>query len=404
MHTVKLYLDKRNRKGPEYPVKISVYMNSVTKYYPTEYKCSERDYQEICDTNCRNKKLREIRSNLADIITKIQEYLRSTDDISEAALKSLSQALPTKSTKNSFFVDNVFYWFDVKIKELENSGKSYGTTLAYLETKKFYASMLRTHNIPFSDITYTLLYSIETNASIKRSTVHKYARHLRTIYNMVEDHIPRSVYPFGKNKYLIPVSRKRKNSLSREEMNVLRSYKPVGKMEQEAYDYFMFSYYANGSNLKDIACLKWTDIKDNSYIEYYRQKTLYTSAEQEPIVVHLVDNLRQIIKRQGTLKSEYIFPILKPKVTQKELFHLVKITKDRINRQLAAISRKCNISRISHSKARHTFANALRQSGVGISVIQELLNHSSESVTKHYIKSLEVPVRLEALKSLDDYR
>ena len=404
MHTVKHYLDKRNRKGPEYPIKISVYKNSVTKYYPTEYKCSEKDYRKICGASCRDKKLHEIKTNLAEIVSKIQEYLRSTGDISEQALKSLSYLTPAPSSKNNIFIDDVFYWFDLKIKELENSGKSYATTLAYVESKKFYAAMLGVDRIPFSGITRTVLYSIETNTSVKRSTAHKYARHLRAIYNMAEDHIPRSVYPFGKNKYLIPVSRKRKNSLSREEMNILRSYKPIGKMEQEAYDYFMFSFYANGSNLKDIACLKWTDIKNNSYIEYYRQKTLYTSAEQEPIVVHLVDHLRQIIKRQGSPRSEYIFPILKPNVSQKELFHMVKITKDRINRQLKAISRKCNISRISHSKARHTFANALRQSGVGISVIQELLNHSSESVTKHYIKSLETPVRLEALKSLDEYR
>ena len=63
-------------------------------------------------------------------------------------------------------------------------------------------------------------------------------------------------------------------------------------------------------NLKDIALLKYSDIKDDKFT-YYRAKTFDKTAEKTAITIYLTDFTKGVIKKYGNRsKSGFVFDIL----------------------------------------------------------------------------------------------
>ena len=83
--------------------------------------------------------------------------------------------------------------------------------------------------------------------------------------------------------------------------------------EQRARDYWLFSYFGNGMNAKDIACLKNKNIND-SYVIFDRSKTERAMrSEPKPITVFLTDDMKAIIEKWGNKDKSpgnFIFPVL----------------------------------------------------------------------------------------------
>jgi hypothetical protein len=68
---------------------------------------------------------------------------------------------------------------------------------------------------------------------------------------------------FGRHRYCIPASKNTKKSLGLDDIKKIFYYKcdPKIESEQRARDYWLFCYFGNGMNAKDMACLKYKDIK-----------------------------------------------------------------------------------------------------------------------------------------------
>jgi hypothetical protein len=96
--------------------------------------------------------------------------------------------------------------------------------------------------------------------------------------------IAQNDYPFGRYKYVIPEVTKAKKSLSRKMMAELMNYSPANYYERRAISYFIFSYFGNGMNFRDMANLKFKDWK-NDVICYIRKKTKNTTNRQKVIKV-----------------------------------------------------------------------------------------------------------------------
>jgi len=114
------------------------------------------------------------------------------------------------------------------------------------------------------------------------STVGIYTRSLRTIFNKAisDGIIPNDLYPFGRHKYQTPTALNVKKALSLEDIKKIYDYKaPPGTMKEQARDMWLFSYIANGINPKDIAWLKYSNIKDDKIV-LIRQKTIRTERTQ----------------------------------------------------------------------------------------------------------------------------
>jgi integrase/recombinase XerD len=88
---------------------------------------------------------------------------------------------------------------------------------------------------------------------------------------------------------------------------------PENESEQRAKGYWLFSYFGNDMKPKDIACLKYKNIRDD-YIVFERSKTERAlRSDPKPITVFISDDMRTIIDRldnKDNSPNNYIFPVM----------------------------------------------------------------------------------------------
>lgn len=152
-----------------------------------------------------------------------------------------------------------------------------------------------------------------------------------------------------------------------------------------ARDLFLFSLYARGMNLVDIAHLRPENINVGR-IEYIRRKThqLYSVAVNE--------NTRRILECYAGHSAMYCFPILSDfhdtDKRRQERIHRVMVD---VNKALRAIAARLGMptDRLSFYTARHTYASALKERGVSTEVISEALGHSNLKTTEIYLKAFD---------------
>src|SRR5439155_20985670 len=111
-------------------------------------------------------------------------------------------------------------------------------------------------------------------------------------------------YPFGRRKYVIPASRNIKKALELSDIEKIFFYECSSDKtgEQQARDYWLFSYFGNGMNPKDIANLKYKNI-NGDYIHFERAKTERSLRnDPKPITVFLTEDMKGIIERKALNK------------------------------------------------------------------------------------------------------
>ena len=145
---------------------------------------------------------------------------------------------------------------------------------------------------------------------------------IRTLFNLAieEGYAKESDYPF--KKYSIQKrlkSKPRKIALSEEKFNRLKDFDiDSHKKFIDAFKMFLFSYYVGGMNFKDLAFLKWDNVK-NDRLLYKRSKTKQNFTM--PITneaQHILNYYKDYTKTGGL---EYVFPIImKDNLTEKQLY------------------------------------------------------------------------------------
>ncbi len=154
---------------------------------------------------------------------------------------------------------------------------------------------------------------------------------------------------------------------------------------------FTFSYLTRGMNMTDMAMLKWKENINDNRIIYVRTKTTNTKKTNEPIIIKIEPEIQNILDRYPRT-NDYIFPILQPDLSELTKRYRIKSALKKISKDITDIAKSLNIEsadKITHYWARHTYATALKRSGIPIAVISEALCHSSESTTKAYLDKFE---------------
>ena len=298
---------------------------------------------------------------------------------------------------------NIFNWYKDKIKELEENGQL-GTAQTYTYSMKALKDVSGKEVLKFDDITIKFLKKFEKEIDSPTSTG-IYLRPLRHIFNRASQIV--SNYPFNKGQYKIPNPRNIKKALTLEEVKRIYLHEsPQGSPEQFYKDIWLFSYFANGMNIKDICQLTYSCI-NNDTIEFRRAKTINSNKDAKPISVILTDDLMRIIEDYGTEpknKNSYIFPFLKKGTTaQQELLQVRQATKQ-TNKYIKRIAEHLKIEKnISTYSARHSFATILKNAGAAPSFIGESLGHSSLKTTESYLGSFETSQRKENINKLKDW-
>jgi integrase/recombinase XerD len=247
-------------------------------------------------------------------------------------------------------------------------------------------------------------WMVEQGRSI--TTVGMYCIALRTIFNMARSEkrkiIPKDLYPFGKDGYVIPTAKGRKLALTEAQKNKLLSFKTLDRNLRKALDYFTFSYYCSGINFADIAALKYKHIQEDVLI-FDRTKTILTQRNRDSIIVVLRDEAKEIIARQGNRSlnpDDYIFPILRDGLTPKQVADKIHDFIKETNENLDLICSKLDLPKVTTYWARHTFATIAKRKGASIEAIREALGHSSEKTTQAYLDSFDIETKKQIANML----
>lgn len=411
--TLRIKLDIRSvKKSGLYPVKLRVTFKKDQRYYVVGIDLSKDDFELMPTIDNVGK----------SINIKRKRALQESKIICDGFIVLANQAI-NKMTSFSFRVfekrflsnqhttESVFVYYDNIIHQLRKDGRigtasNYNTSMNSL--KKFSARLM------LREVTVDFLKEYEKSLKAERkseTTVGIYLRPLRAIINQAieEDSFPREEYPFGKRRYQIPASRNLKKALTLEEMGRLVMYSAIpDSWWEKAKDFFVFSYFANGINIKDILRLKYQDI-DGEYIHFIRAKTERTNRMKSSVIsIHMGDEINSIIKRWGNKDnrpSSFLFPILNYEMNpERERATSQQFTK-MVNTYLKLIVSELGIDKpVTTYYARHTFATVLKRNGVSVLFIGESLGHSSIKTTENYLDSFEDEQRKVTLEQLRNFK
>lgn len=205
-----------------------------------------------------------------------------------------------------------------------------------------------------------------------------------------------------------PASRNIKKALDLSHIEKIYNYTPIYESEWKARDYWLFLYFGNGMNPKDLALLKYKNI-DGEYFTFERAKTeLSTRSDPKPISVYINEDMKAIIERWGnTDKSpeNYIFTVLEPGITPLREYELIPLLISFINDWMKKIGEALSIDKkLTTYVARHTFSTVIKRSGASTEFIQEALGHTDVKTTEYYLDSFEKEVKKEFASKLVSFK
>lgn len=402
-----IIIDKRKAlKNGKFPIKLRVTYNRKQMYYPANLWLLSGEFEKVHGKNPKGE---------------YKKWKLQLDALDQTANKIIDELtvfdfaiFSKKLYSNQQVRDDVYVYFTQMInsnKRKGNLGTASNYTCSLNSFKQFKTKLT------FIDITVEFLEKYEARmlaANKSVTTVSMYVRSLRSVINHAKADGTLSKefnYPFGsksKYKYQIPSSKNVKKALKLSELNLLFDYKPEkGSWEEKALDFWIFSYLANGMNMKDVANLRYNDI-DGDFIKFVRAKTRNTNNVVTPITIFQTPEIKNIIKKWGnpdTKKENLIFPILNLGDTLEKQRAVLQQFIKMVNKYMAVIAKKVGINkRCTTYFARHSFSTVMKLSGANEQFISEALGHSSINTTKAYLDSFEDDTKKEMAKALTAFK
>jgi site-specific recombinase XerD len=415
-YRISIVLDKRRAKASgKFPVKLRVFSKVLKKdkRYPLDIDLCDDDFDTIW-INAENKALRgsnkETRLKLQAIETRAN---KEAEQMSVFDFSKFEMKLFRKSTDKN----NVKYHFSLVIAKNIKNGKI-GTAESYKYTLNSFANFSENEKrcsidkLTFETITADWLNDYESFMVSKGksyTTISIYTRTLRVVFNnaIASNDINKEIYPFGlkkAGKYKIPKTKKVKKALNSTQLKTLFNAEVKNENEAKAKAFWFFSYACNGMNLKDVALLKYSDIKDDKF-SYYRAKTFDKTAEKTTITIYLTDFTKQVIADYSNEdNSGFVFDIINIKDDSITQYKKIKNFTRYINDHIKRVAKANDLpSDLSTYWARHSFATNSLRKGASMEFISEALNHSDLSVTKNYFAGFEDEAKKEFANSLLDF-
>ncbi len=439
--TIKIILDTRRmkKKTGTYPVKLRIIERSKTRDFQTIYDLSKEDYESLSGRKIKSE-LQVVRENLRSIElgAQIAEKHIAPFSLSEFEKDFIIghpflrdrkiKAKPVEINPLEFdyspylkrfplfnedhsrhgCISAAYLDYIKKLLQEERIGNALNYQASYTSLKKFKGNVL------FTDITPQFLYQFEKwmlDRGRTLATVGIQLRPLRCIFNEViadgllkrEKH-----YPFGKRKYQIAKSRNKKRAIDIDEIGSLYYSETLSTDDQKAKDFWMFCYYANGMNIKDVAQLKYKDFHDQ-YFTFIRAKTARTTREDpKEIVVYITEEIQVILDKwsnKDTDPNNYVFPILQNGMSAYDRHYAVRSFIKFVNDRVVRIGKSLGISRrLTSIVSRHSFSTQLKRSGASTEFIQEALGHTDKATTESYLGSFEISVKKEFAGALTAFK
>lgn len=407
MATYQLLLrDNKPKKDSTFPIIFKIYLGSKSKIITLPFSCKKNEW------DIKNKRLRKNHPKYKEInekLHKLNTRLQNTIDELEIQevnydLNDISNGFKNESKVNKVKNVSVNEFLLRRIDEL-NKERRFGYARTIRDT---YNSLFRFSNteLKFKEITPSFLNDYEHYLRKNGGDdggIGVRMRDIRTAFNRAITHgcAKESDYPFKIYKVSKLKSKSSKIAINKEEFERLKSFDfKSNPSYQITYKMFLFSYYAGGMNFKDMTFLKWGNINGGRLI-YKRNKTkgnfnLKLRKETDEILLFFKNEL--LVENQ-----DFVFPIIQSKnLTDKQMHGRYKRCLRKFNKELKFIAESVGIEKnLTSYVARHSFATHLKFNNVQESVISQLMGHSSESVTKAYLKDFGSDVLDEAMNKLN---
>lgn len=388
--SVRLMLNKGRRlNNGTYPLVFQVIHSRRKKLLYTGFRLKEEAFNEAeekivdgtdatltaTDITKMNRELRKMKNM---IHTRIRQLERTTEPFTvEDVLAQFTRA----NVRQQFYI---LRYIDTQI-ERKKKLKKEGTAAAYKSTRSSLAKFLDGSDIRMLEIDLRFIRRYEDflyNNGVAENTVSYYLRNLRTLYNqaVVDGYHPHGEYPFVKAQTRPAKTVKR--ALSREDLQALANLKLEDAPELKfARDLYLFSFYAQGMAFVDIVLLKKSDIY-NGVLTYSRHKS------KQFIRIAVTPQMQELMDKYET-EGKYVFPIIRDNSSSE--YTQYRLALGRINRHLKRIAAMIDVKiPLTTYTARHTWATLARDCGAPVSVISAGLGHTSEEMTRIYLKEFDV--------------
>ncbi|MDQ6723725.1 MAG: site-specific integrase [Thermoproteota archaeon] len=419
--TTKVWLlKKRVKKEGRYPVKIKVIYNRLICFYQTGVDLTEQEFNQYHSRKDLRKQFDDIifYLNKADKIIKDLGHSFSWQEFDSLYFNRVNLKENTLPHSGSLdIIKQVQEYTQLLTNEGRiSSAESYATTANHL--KNFAGKKNQT--LYFSSVTPEFLRSFEKflfqSAKIKSyASIGVYMRNIRCIFNrgLSKKLISADAYPFGKNKYSPPATKKSKRALSIDDIGKIYNYqcKGINSITEWARDMWLFAYFSNGMNVKDIASLKYENIqKDKKSFKFIREKTKNSTKDNIQIIeVIITEEIQRICDKWGSKPIKplnYIFDIFDPtKMSDKGKRDAVKNASKNIGKYMKKIAVELSLEATpTYIYARHSFSTILKRAGVPIEMISEQLGHTSIKTTETYLGSFESDQKREITKFLTSFK
>lgn len=388
--SVKLMLNKsRILNNGSYPLVFQVIHNRRKKLLYTGYRMKEEVFDES-----EGKIMNGVGSTFtATEVVKMNRELRKMRNQIDIRIRQLER------TREEFTVEDIltqnafgtgksqFYLLRYINAQIERKQelKKVGMAAAYKSTRSSLAKFVGCPDVRMSEVDLAFVRRYEDflySNGASGNTVSYYLRNLRSLYNqaVTDGYHPRGEYPFAKAQTRPAKTVKR--ALSRTDMQNLADLNLENEPELEfTRDLYLFSFYAQGMAFVDIVLLKKTDIC-NGVLTYSRHKS------KQLIRIVVTPQMQGVIDKYNT-ENEYLFPIISGEYASG--YQKYRLALGRINRHLKKIAVVADIKvPLTTYTARHTWATLARDYGAPISVISAGLGHTSEEMTRVYLKDFDV--------------
>ena len=259
-------------------------------------------------------------------------------------------------------------------KELDRRETSGKYSPATIKSNWFKLNKLKTFrtNLSFFDLTPKTLEEYENYLRVNRNndvnTIFAAMKFIRTMLNSARKQNLTKVYPF--DQYKLVYKKNTRDRLNMEELELLQKVyneETLPEHLQNVLTYFLFACYT-GLTWGDLVSLDYKEIEkeeDTYLINKKRQKT------ENQFIVPLIDKARILIDL--TKKEGKVFPYI--------------LTNQKANAAIKDVIARTKVKRkISFHCARHSFASVALNMGIPREVIQKMLGHSKEEMTKLYSK------------------
>lgn len=395
----KINIDKRRvKKDGTYPVKLSIYFKGIQEQYSTGVSFTEFQFEKY--KNQKPIKGDVVFNKQRDALDKLCVKARAI--LLEIAVFDRREfSLILFGESNPADAKDVFKLLESKVRDLREEERfkyasTFGRVLSSL--KKF--RPVKTFSLERVDEKFLNDYSKwMSEQGVSRSTIGIYTRNLKVIFNdaIRQKIINSELYPFGRGRFSPPTSSNNKRALPVEEIIKIRDYDcEEGSIYHRARDYFMFSFELNGINFKDIALLKYQNVRGEE-IGFVRAKTKNANIDQKAIMSHYSESLKEIVQMWGnsdTSPKNYIFPILNDSLSSEEKQRRIDNFIFATNRALKEIGKKLNLSlKLTTYAARHSYATIMQGNSISVDAISVALGHKSTKTTQAYLDSFNEQTR-----------